>query len=110
MSFYWVDSLGPKDMAFGYGGVKEPTQLKSKMLGLFQAHDLILVPGFAFDKKGSRIGSGKGVYDRFLAKEGKLAHKWGVAFSPQVHSEEFTLESHDIRLDGLVTEKGFIYF
>ena len=110
MSFYWVDSLGPKDMAPGHGGVVEPTQLKSKILGDFQAHDLILVPGFAFDKKGARIGSGKGVYDRFLAKEGKLAHKWGVAFSPQVHSEEFTLEPHDIRLDGLATEKGFIYF
>ncbi len=68
------------------------------------------MPGFVFDALGSRIGSGKGVYDRFLSREGRLAQKWGVAFSPQLISKPITQEPHDIRLDGLITEKGFIYF
>jgi 5-formyltetrahydrofolate cyclo-ligase len=30
--------------------------------------DLMLIPLFAFDKKGFRVGYGKGYYDRFLKK------------------------------------------
>ncbi len=92
------------------GNIPEPIPKISRIVTDFKSTDLILVPGFVFDNKGGRIGSGKGVYDRFLAKEGKLAQKLGIAFSPQVVSESIPQEPHDITLNGLVTEKGFIYF
>ena len=110
MEFFWVTSLGSEDMAPGVGGILEPIHTRGRKLGFFQEQDLVLIPGYAFDSSGARVGTGKGVYDRFLAKEGKLAKKWGVAFSPQVQSEPIHLEPHDIPLDGIVTEKGFIYF
>lgn len=110
MQFFHVNSLNSPDFSPGVGGVFEPVAEKARRVDAFQSTDLVLVPGLCFDNVGMRVGSGKGVYDRFLAHEGKLAQKWGVAFSPQVVPQNIECDAHDVLLDGLVTEKGFIYF
>jgi len=46
--------------------------------------DLVVVPGLAFDKKGNRLGRGKGCYDKFLAKLSKRVKTIGIAFSCQI--------------------------
>ena len=46
--------------------------------------DLIIVPGLAFDKKGNRLGRGKGCYDRFLNKLSKNTASVGLAFDFQI--------------------------
>lgn len=46
-------------------GIPEPT--KGKKIAA-DKHDLVFVPLLAADKKGNRVGYGKGFYDRFLAK------------------------------------------
>jgi len=46
--------------------------------------DLVLVPGVAFDKKGNRLGRGKGCYDRFLNKLSKNTTSIGLAFDFQI--------------------------
>jgi 5-formyltetrahydrofolate cyclo-ligase len=46
--------------------------------------DLVVVPGIAFDKRGNRLGRGKGYYDRFLRKLPKSTVSIGLAFDFQI--------------------------
>ncbi len=46
--------------------------------------DLVIVPGIAFDRKGVRLGRGKGYYDRFLKKLPKGTVSLGLAFDFQI--------------------------
>ena len=62
-------------------GVLEPAagaQVKPEDL------DLVIVPGLAFDKKGNRLGRGKGCYDRFLRTLSKETPSIGLAFDFQI--------------------------
>lgn len=62
-------------------GVSEP--VTSRFIGL-EDLDLVITPGVAFDKKGNRLGRGKGYYDRFLSKIPKDTPSIGLAFSLQI--------------------------
>jgi 5-formyltetrahydrofolate cyclo-ligase len=46
--------------------------------------DLVVAPGVAFDKKGSRLGRGKGYYDNLLKKLSRKATSVGLAFDFQI--------------------------
>ena len=62
-------------------GVLEPVmlaQVKPEDL------DLVIVPGLAFDKKGNRLGRGKGCYDRFLCTLSEDTPSIGLAFDFQI--------------------------
>ncbi len=70
--------------------------------------DVLLVPLAAFDRRGYRIGYGKGHYDRAIARleANRLVIKIGVAFSVQ-EIAEVPAEPHDRRLDFMLTEADF---
>ncbi|MDD4609008.1 MAG: 5-formyltetrahydrofolate cyclo-ligase [Bacteroidaceae bacterium] len=60
--------------------------------------ELSCIPGVAFDKKGNRLGRGKGYYDKLLPNIAGL--KWGICFDFQVR-ESLPHEEHDIQMDAL---------
>ena len=46
--------------------------------------DLVIVPGVAFDKKGNRLGRGRGCYDYFLKRVSRDTASIGLAFDIQI--------------------------
>lgn len=71
--------------------------------------DLILAPGAAFDRLGYRLGYGGGFYDRLLNRRRPGVPAIGLAFSEQL-VDSLPAEAHDQKLDGVVTDAGFIRF
>ncbi|MCM1319059.1 MAG: 5-formyltetrahydrofolate cyclo-ligase [Muribaculaceae bacterium] len=65
--------------------------------------ELIVTPGVAFDRKGGRLGRGKGYYDRLLAET--RATKIGVAYHFQV-IDDIPLEPHDVPVDIVITDQA----
>ena len=80
-----------------------PTARSQHDVAIFGPIDLLLVPGIAFTRSGARMGRGFGFFDRFLAHRALGAIKIGVAFRFQI-VESLPLESHDIKLDLVVTD------
>ena len=67
---------------------------------------LIVVPGIAFDRKGYRLGYGKGFYDRFLTKC-PHAIPIGLAYQIQVVEDTFP-QVWDAPVQHIFTETGRI--
>ncbi|MDH5398788.1 MAG: 5-formyltetrahydrofolate cyclo-ligase [Cyclobacteriaceae bacterium] len=75
----------------------------------FKDIDLVLVPLVSFDMKGSRIGYGKGFYDRFMAQCRPDVQKIGYALSSPLDYIPFN-DQHDVHLNGCITPYGMIHF
>ena len=71
--------------------------------------DMVITPLVYCDKKGNRIGYGKGFYDRFLSKINRNALKVGVGiFTPD--EEIIDVSPADVALDYLVTSSDVFSF
>ena len=92
------DSLAP-----GRAGCLEPSGNAPEILP-----EALLVPLLGFDAAGYRLGQGGGFYDRTLAAmrgSGDSVLAIGLAFAVQ-ELPALPAESHDQRLDWIVTEAG----
>ena len=65
----------------------------------------MVIPAVAFDRRGNRLGRGKGFYDRLL--QSTTATKIGVGYDFQLF-EEIPVEEHDVPMDFVITQKHFI--
>jgi 5-formyltetrahydrofolate cyclo-ligase len=63
--------------------------------------DLVFVPLLAFDKKGNRVGYGKGFYDRFLAQCRPNTQKMGLSFFCPI-DEISDVDPWDVKLDSCI--------
>jgi len=64
--------------------------------------DVVFIPLLAFDKKGNRVGYGKGFYDKFMHHTNCI--KIGLSFFAPEELIEDT-NSHDLQLDYCITPK-----
>ena len=84
-------------------GILEPQQNARIAIDSEQI-DFVLVPLLAFDKRGHRVGYGKGYYDYFLAQCRPDCLKVGVSlFEPVEHIAD-TVPT-DVRLNACITPK-----
>lgn len=70
--------------------------------------DLVAVPGLAFDRRGYRLGRGKGFYDRFLSQKDFHALRIALCFQEQLLDELLPVESHDIPMNMIVTDQKIL--
>lgn len=68
--------------------------------------ELIVVPAVAYDRRGNRLGRGKGFYDRLLKTT--RATKIGIGYDFQLF-DEIPVEPHDVGMDVVITQQSTIY-
>jgi 5-formyltetrahydrofolate cyclo-ligase len=68
--------------------------------------EVVLVPGVLFDRRGGRLGHGKGYYDRLLGSMRPRPYLIGVTLDRRV-VPQIPVDKDDIRMDALITEQGF---
>ncbi len=67
--------------------------------------ELVVVPAVAYDRKGNRLGRGKGFYDRLL--KNTRATKVGIGYEFQL-VDEVPTEPHDVAMDIIITQNSTI--
>jgi 5-formyltetrahydrofolate cyclo-ligase len=106
LELFRLESLA--ELAPGTMGILEPAaELRRRADRRIAAAeiDLVVAPGLAFDRRGGRIGYGKGYYDRLLREVRPDAAVVAVAFECQVFAA-VPLLPHDVRMDKIVTEQA----
>ena len=98
MEFYKVSSFA--DLQQGSYGILEP-QTNSDTLNGFGKNALCVVPALSYDKKGYRLGFGKGYYDRFLAKH-PHSYKAGIATPAQISKEPLEQKDTDVQMNVVI--------
>jgi 5-formyltetrahydrofolate cyclo-ligase len=88
----------------GAFGILEPDPAVCPVVDPAQP-DIILVPGLAFTHGGTRLGRGRGFYDRLLASIPRHILRVGVCFSCQI-AAEIPSASHDEPADLVVHENA----
>jgi 5-formyltetrahydrofolate cyclo-ligase len=98
---YWVTDL-TSQLVLGRMDLIEPDPAKTEVVELDEL-ELVVVPGLAFDRRGYRIGWGRGYYDAFLPLLG--ARRVGLAYAFQL-VEALEHDGHDVPMDYVVTDEA----
>ncbi|MBR9699428.1 5-formyltetrahydrofolate cyclo-ligase [Candidatus Woesearchaeota archaeon] len=86
------------DMELSSVGILEPPVCEALDIADM---DVIIVPGVVFDRKGHRIGFGKGFYDELL--RGFAGKKIGLAYDFQI-IDEIPKDDWDVQLDKVISD------
>jgi 5-formyltetrahydrofolate cyclo-ligase len=97
----WVTATDALEESMGSLGVPEPT---GEVLGPLAINDvdLIVVPAASIDSHGTRLGWGRGFFDRMLGSMSRRPPVFAVVFTDEL-VDELPNEVHDSPVDGVVT-------
>lgn len=101
MDFYRFDEN--TSLRVGYGGIYEPIAAAN-----FQP-EVVITPLLISDKRGYRVGYGKGFYDRYFREKNPDCIKVGINFFSSIERIDDTNAS-DIPLDYLITPENIESF
>jgi 5-formyltetrahydrofolate cyclo-ligase len=96
----------PEQLEKNTWGIPEP---KQGIATPTEKIDLIIVPLLAFDKRGHRVGYGRGFYDKFLATAPASAKRVGLSFFPGVDKIS-DVNANDQKLTHAITPEGALDF
>jgi len=102
-AFVWRE--GPASEP-GPWGVAQPATAAEALLP-----DIVIVPLVLADRNGTRIGHGKGHYDRALAhlrQSGRPVFTIGVGWESQLADETIPADPWDVKLDAVATPKEWL--
>ena len=97
MNLVHITSL--EELTEGYFGILEPTNCNYFTGNI----DLVITPSIVFDKKGYRLGYGKGYYDKYFAKN-KYKTSIGLSYD-KLLQERVPTDKHDKKVDIIITEE-----
>lgn len=101
------------EMQINRFGIPEPQTLNETSLQNATDLDLVLLPLLAFDRKGNRLGSGAGYYDKSFAFINSPSYSspkpllLGVGYALQ-EVEFLSSAAWDVAVDAIVTEREVI--
>ena len=93
-----------RDFEQGSYGIQEPTTPPIESPEVIQA---VLTPGLGFDRRGQRLGAGKGYYDTFFQGAGTSILRIGIAYDSQL-VEQIPTDVWDQAMDWIITESETI--
>ena len=105
MEFIYINSFD--ELENGYMGIPEPKYevFADDFDRIAQEQEvLMLLPGLAFDKEGSRLGYGGGFYDLYLEDYSEETNfiKAALCYDFQIY-EKLKTEDHDVKMDIVIS-------
>lgn len=88
-------------------GIPEPS--KGRIIAA-EHFDIVIVPLLTIDKRGHRVGYGKGYYDRFLTKCSPRCRFIGLYHFDEIEARIVDASSLDVKLHGCVTPNNIFRF
>ncbi|HKU82563.1 MAG TPA: 5-formyltetrahydrofolate cyclo-ligase [Candidatus Nitrosocosmicus sp.] len=104
ISFFKYDPT--KNLRIGKYGILEPEKTSENMNSYL---DIVIAPGVVFDETGSRIGYGKGYYDKFFNSNNiKYMTLVGLGYDFQLILEKIPSNALDVKMNILISDKRMI--
>lgn len=103
MEFNIIEDFNRQTVTGSYGIIEPNINLCKRLETL--DNSVIIVPALCFDKRGYRLGYGKGYYDRFLEKHSLISV--GLCYNSLVKNE-IPIDKYDKPVNFILTESQII--